>query len=86
MTFTIELPEEEVRELAAKAQAHGVSAEDFARQVLKRAIEEEAVPEPFRRAFTSRVHAMPAEVFDRLPTDGASEHDHYLYGSPKRNQ
>ena len=85
MTFIIELPEEEVRELAAKAQARGVSAEDFARQALKRAIDEDAPPEPFWKAFTSRVHSVPAEVFDHLPADGASEHDHYLYGSPKRN-
>ena len=33
-----------------------------------------------------RMKAVPLEVFDRLPKDGASEHDHYLYGSPKRNQ
>jgi hypothetical protein len=29
---------------------------------------------------------MPPEVAAMLPTDGASEHDHYLYGHPKRNQ
>jgi hypothetical protein len=28
---------------------------------------------------------VPAEEFAKLPRDGASEHDHYLYGSPKRN-
>jgi antitoxin component of MazEF toxin-antitoxin module len=27
---------------------------------------------------------LPPEVLDRLPTDGASQHDHYLYGTPKR--
>jgi antitoxin component of MazEF toxin-antitoxin module len=26
----------------------------------------------------------PQEVWDRLPTDGASQHDHYIYGTPKR--
>jgi hypothetical protein len=29
---------------------------------------------------------VPAEEFAKLPRDGASEHDHYLYGHPKRNQ
>jgi len=29
--------------------------------------------------------ALPDEVFERLPKDGASEHDHYLYGAPKRH-
>ncbi len=27
---------------------------------------------------------VPQEVWDRLPTDGASQHDHYIYGTPKR--
>jgi Arc/MetJ-type ribon-helix-helix transcriptional regulator len=27
---------------------------------------------------------VPPEVLDRLPVDGAAEHDHYLYGIPKR--
>ena len=30
--------------------------------------------------------AVPPEEFAKLPKDGADEHDHYLYGSPKRNQ
>src|SRR5688500_2968338 len=33
----------------------------------------------------ARAHALPAEVLDSWPTDGASQHDHYLYGSPKRS-
>ena len=27
---------------------------------------------------------VPAEVLDRLPVDGAAQHDHYIYGTPKR--
>jgi predicted DNA-binding antitoxin AbrB/MazE fold protein len=27
---------------------------------------------------------IPSEVLDTWPTDGASQHDHYLYGAPKR--
>jgi hypothetical protein len=42
--------------------------------------------EPFWKKITDRVASMPADAFDDLPTDGASEHDHYLYGSPKKNQ
>jgi hypothetical protein len=85
MTLTIDLPEEDVRLLSAKAQAHGVSAEDYARRVLERDLGEKGASEPFWKAFTGRVHAVPADVFERLPADGASEHDHYLYGSPKKN-
>ena len=27
---------------------------------------------------------VPQEVLDRLPPDGAAQHDHYIYGKPKR--
>lgn len=27
---------------------------------------------------------LPDEVLDRLPVDGAAQHDHYIYGIPKR--
>lgn len=32
----------------------------------------------------ARANALPQEVLDRLPEDGASQHDHYIYGTPKR--
>ena len=28
---------------------------------------------------------VPLEEWEKLPVDGAEQHDHYLYGSPKRN-
>ncbi|MBK8467055.1 MAG: hypothetical protein IPL32_14635 [Chloracidobacterium sp.] len=27
---------------------------------------------------------VPDEVWEKLPTDGAEQHDHYIYGTPKR--
>jgi predicted DNA-binding antitoxin AbrB/MazE fold protein len=32
----------------------------------------------------ARARALPPETLDRLPPDGASQHDHYIYGTPKR--
>jgi antitoxin component of MazEF toxin-antitoxin module len=32
----------------------------------------------------ARARALPPEVLDLLPPDGASQHDHYVYGTPKR--
>ncbi len=32
----------------------------------------------------ARANALPEEVVARLPTDGASQHDHYIYGTLKR--
>jgi hypothetical protein len=28
---------------------------------------------------------VPPEILAAMPNDGASEHDHYIYGLPKRN-
>jgi Arc/MetJ-type ribon-helix-helix transcriptional regulator len=58
-------------------------------QAANDAVREEAEPAspprvPFWASFTQELHALPDEVFERLPKDGASEVDHYLYGAPKR--
>ena len=30
------------------------------------------------------MRAVPEEALRRVPTDGAEQHDHYLYGAPKK--
>lgn len=32
------------------------------------------------------VKDVPEEEFDKFPKDGAHQHDHYIYGTPKKNQ
>jgi hypothetical protein len=49
------------------------------------------VPQPPKRKriadlLSDIMSDVPQEVFAALPADGASEHDHYLYGTPKRNK
>lgn len=93
MTLTLPLTPAEEAKLLAQARAQGTTPEDLVRQAIEPILS--AVPEkapeaekPRRRiseVITERMKALPSEVFDRLPKDGASEHDHYLYGSPKRN-
>ena len=34
--------------------------------------------------FREAREAIPHEVWDTLPTDLATQHDHYIYGTPKR--
>src|ERR1035438_7438042 len=102
MTLTIDLPEEEVTLLNAKAGAEGLSAEQCARQLLRQALSspEARRPLPARireiwadmpeevRAIRERPREiwadMPEEVRAKLPADGADQHDHYIYGVPKR--
>jgi hypothetical protein len=39
---------------------------------------------PLVERIVARARALPQETLDRLPADGASQHDHYIYGTPKR--
>lgn len=85
MTLQIHLPEEDVRALAEKAKSRGISTEDYAREVLLNDLGDLPAAEPFWKVFAP-VHSLPDEALEGLPTDGASQHDHYLYGNPKRDQ
>jgi hypothetical protein len=44
----------------------------------------EAAPKPIWEKFIEASLEIPDEELDRLPTDGATQHDHYIYGTPKR--
>jgi hypothetical protein len=84
MTLTINLAEEELARLNAKASEAGISPEEYAQQVLEEAL----APLAPKASFADRIRAiwadLPAKVLAQLPEDGASQHDHYIYGLPKR--
>ena len=44
----------------------------------------EAARPALSERIVGRAHALPPEVLDALPIDLAAQHDHYLYGTPKR--
>jgi plasmid stability protein len=86
MTLTIELPDYQKAALTAKARAHGVSAEEYARRVLSHDLEAGARPHRhISEVIRENMSKVPPEILARMPKDGASEHDHYIYGWPKRN-
>lgn len=39
---------------------------------------------PLAERIAARASALPPGALDALPDDLASQHDHYLYGTPKR--
>ena len=84
MTLTIDLPEEEVTLLNARANATGVSAEQCAEQLLKQALAATGARKPLAARIRDLWADIPPEVRAKLPEDGASQHDHYIYGVPKR--
>jgi len=79
MSLTIELPQEQHAALAAKAEAEGVSAEEYVRQVLAHHLEP-----PIWERIVENMKRVPPEDLAALPQDGASQIDHYVYGAPKR--
>ena len=87
MTLTIHLPDEQQAALTAKAQALGVSPEEYVRQVLAQELEAGAPPRRhISEIILENMSKVPPEIMARMPKDGASEHDHYIYGLPKKNQ
>ena len=40
---------------------------------------------PIWEAFEDSLNEIPEEELDRLPSDAAEEHDHYIYGTPKKS-
>jgi len=94
MNFTLPLQPQEEAKLIAMAQAKGLSTDALVREALDKILAEapEHLPEPSHEArpiwevMLDSMKDVPPEEFAKLPKDGASEHDHYLYGHPKRNQ
>jgi plasmid stability protein len=99
MTLTIELPDNLSAALKAQASANGISEADFARKVLEQFLKPALTPaadekvisgesKP-RRPLCARIREiwadMPDDVRAKFPADGASQHDHYIYGVPKRD-
>ncbi|MBV9038912.1 MAG: hypothetical protein JO182_30785 [Acidobacteriaceae bacterium] len=81
----IELPDEQAEALRAKAAAQGLSLEDWFKSL---ATSEPAPPDtPLQTAadiVLGHMRNVPPEIMARMPEDGASQHDHYLYGWPKK--
>jgi mono/diheme cytochrome c family protein len=87
--------------LLTQAHARGLSLDAYLDEVLEHAAhgpggapagreEEPNLPaqssdRPIWEVIAAIMKDVPDEVFDRLPKDGASQVDHYIYGLPKRD-
>jgi len=90
MRITIQLSEEQATALEAQAGEEGLTldawlqrlAEQYAHRQPTASLSDEV---PIWDVILENMKDVPLAEFDRLPKDGASEHDHYLYGHPKRH-
>ena len=92
MTIEIRKPELEVLLMERMKTGAFQDIED----VIMQALEAVPVPEPSQKPPAERpLHSaaqiildsmkdIPPEIMATMPTDGASQHDHYIYGWPKR--
>lgn len=85
MTVSIRLSDEQATVLKAKAEALGVSLEQYARQVLEHDLGHDDLPtKHISEVIQENMRDVPAEILAAMPSDGASQHDHYIYGLPKK--
>ena len=84
MTLMIELSDEQATALQSKATAEGLSVENW---IQKLAEKEKAAEKPLQTAaniILSCMSNIPPDVMASMPKDGAHQHDHYIYGWPKK--
>lgn len=94
MTITLPLQPQEEAKLLALARTKGVSTDVLVREAVDKILAEAPDPpippspetRPIWDVILDNMKDVPTEEFARLPKDGASQHDHYLYGHPKRDQ
>lgn len=88
----IELTDDQAAALNAKASEEGLTLEAWLNKdawLKKLASEGSPGDRPLQTAaeiVLARMRNVPAEAMAALPTDGASQHDHYIYGSPKKER
>jgi len=89
MNLLIELPEEKIAAWKAEADARGLTLESWLQDVADKQLSSagtKSIDRPIWEVILDNMKDVPREDLQRLPRDGASEHDHYLYGHPRRNQ
>ena len=89
MDLTIRIPDDTAARLQAQAQARGLTVDRWLLELVVQSTPGvESAPAKPAKPLASRLRDvwadMPAEVRAKLPVDGASQHDHYIYGVPKR--
>jgi hypothetical protein len=85
MNLIVNIPDEEVP--ALKAQASGVPLETFVERVVLERIHAPAASAGSARRHISdiireRMSKIPPDAMAMIPKDGATQHDHYIYGLP----
>ena len=89
----VHFPPELERKLSDLAAQRGQGTDELVQNLVAGCVDELAKPEvpceqrhPLQTAadiILNRMRNVPPEIMSALPKDGASQHDHYIYGWPK---
>ena len=83
----IQISDEQAAALEAMAAAEGLTLKAWLEKMAEQGRASKA-PATARRhiadVIRDNMRDVPADVMARMPTDGAVQHDHYIYGWPKR--
>ena len=94
MNLTIEIPDDNAAKYQKVAHARGLSVErwilelaDSAAAPINEARAKPVQPVPhIADIILDNMKDVPPEIMATMPTDGASQHDHYIYGWPKKTE
>lgn len=91
----IEIPDEQAAALTAKAAAQGLTLQEWFKRLAVNPDESAAAEnhaervgarKPVWEAIRELFADVPPEALEALPEDGLTQIDHYVYGTPKRDQ
>lgn len=87
--LTIEVSPELLQRLREQAEERGLSMDTYLREALQAIVTPEVAPaqqpgtSSLLELFDEIWAGVPEEEWERLPTDLAEQHDHYIYGTRK---
>jgi hypothetical protein len=91
MTVTIQLSDEQAAALQAQAAEQGLTVDAWLQRLAEQYAHQRAASSaaasdnrPIWEVIVDNMKDVPPEVMASMPEDGASQHDHYIYGWPKR--
>jgi len=91
MTVTIQLSDEQAAALKAQAANEGLTVDAWLQRLAEKCAQQprpssmqERDERPIWEVIADNMKDVPPEVMAAMPEDGASQHDHYIYGWPKR--
>jgi hypothetical protein len=82
----IEIPDEQAEALKAKAASEGLSLEEWLRKLAGQERPMSVSHRHIAEVILESMRKVPPEIMATMPTDGASQHDHYIYGWPKKEE